>query len=78
MVSAELIPLAEALPLLLSTSGNLRTPLAWRPGLGRGRGRRGGPGGHAGRLLPTVSAGDMDVCSGRGRSTRPISAGCAS
>ena len=45
MVSAELIPLAEALPLLLSTSGNLPTRRSVRvwAAAAAGRGRPGGP-----------------------------------
>jgi len=59
MVSAELIPLAEALPLLMSTSGNLRmrrSVRVWAAAAAAGVGLVA-----RGRLLPTVGVGDTDV-----------------
>ena len=59
MVSAELIPLAEALPLLMSTSGNLRmrrSVRVWAAAAAAGVGLVA-----RGRLLPTVGPGDLDV-----------------
>ncbi len=59
MVSAELIPLADALPLLLSTSGSLRmrrSVRVWAAAAAAGVGLVA-----RGRLLPTVGPGDVDV-----------------
>jgi len=59
MVSAELIPLAEALPLLLSSEDSLRmrrSVRVWAAAAAAGVGLVA-----RGRLLPTVGPGDLDV-----------------
>jgi hypothetical protein len=67
LVSAELIPLSDALPLLLSTDNALpvrRSVQVWAAAAAAGVGLVA-----RGRLLPTVSSGDVDAGE-PGRSTR--------